>query len=149
MERSDRLPEAVMYEVEAQLRALRILVAPMQGLSAAQTHAMHLLEGQLQTIELQLYALRKAMLTGTEPVSVEELRQERAAIAELEALEVRLAIHPTPVTQRATKRPLDDLFDPPEDGSAGVPVLPKRPSPVLAGGAARTFEEAEESPRNP
>ncbi|MES2459502.1 MAG: hypothetical protein V4671_02905, partial [Armatimonadota bacterium] len=34
-------------------------------------------------------------------------------------------------------------------GNAPVPVFPRRPVPVLAGGAARRFEESDEPPRNP
>lgn len=34
-------------------------------------------------------------------------------------------------------------------GNAPVPAFPRRPVPVLAGGAARRFEESDEPPRNP
>lgn len=34
-------------------------------------------------------------------------------------------------------------------GNAPVPALPRPPVPVLAGGAARRFEESDEPPRNP
>ena len=34
-------------------------------------------------------------------------------------------------------------------GNAPVPAFPRRPVPVLAGGAARRFEESDDPPRNP
>lgn len=46
----------------------------------------------------------------------------------------------------------EKLYGSDEDGSAGnapVPAFPKRPVPVLSGGAARRFEESDEPPRNP
>jgi len=44
--------------------------------------------------------------------------------------------------------PRDEPDSEPPTGGSWVPVAP-RPVPVLAGGAARTFEEAQELPRNP
>lgn len=46
----------------------------------------------------------------------------------------------------------DKLLGNDDDGPAGnapVPAFPKRPVPVLSGGAARRFEESDAPPRNP
>jgi len=46
------------------------------------------------------------------------------------------------------EEPFRESGEGPPAGGSGVPVAPV-PVPVLAGGAARTFEEAQEPPRNP
>ncbi len=69
-------------------------------------------------------------------------------------LDRALGIYPKAATGAEVPRPgvidlpRDELDAEPPPGGSGVPVAP-RPVPVLAGGAARTFEEAEAPPRSP
>ncbi|MBC8134626.1 MAG: hypothetical protein H8F28_01910 [Fibrella sp.] len=182
MEMQSESFDAVAYEVEAHLRALRHLVAETVFLSDAQNDALNVLKESLRTAELQASALRQSLLTGTEPVSVEDLQVDRSAQSELQALEERLGMGTTDLSRRAQERlewmmdpdlppglsgeallgeadpprtwnievPPDDRYPPESDaGGALIPRVPVGPRPTREGGAAKTFAEAEEPPRNP
>lgn len=152
MEMQSESFDAVAYEVEAHLRELRRLVGETLFLSDAQNDALNALKESLRTAELQSSALRQSLLTGAEPVSAEALKEERdeslKSQTELAALEARLRINLENVPLNP-RRILSEFPDDELEGGAATPAVPKKPIPVVAGGSVRTFEEADEPPRNP
>ncbi len=77
-----------------------------------------------------------------DPMAVEtDVEIDKAAEAALRELEERLGIgNPSPHNREDDSNEL---------GGAPVLAVPVSPRPTREGGAARTFEEAEQPPRNP
>lgn len=155
--------DAVAYEVEAHLRELRRLVGETVFLSDAQNEVLNTLKDRLRVAGLYASSMRTSLLTGADPQSIESLHEDRKmreneqqAQNELEILEKRLGLQADPPKSRF-EDPLGG-GNPPSgrgwnaddfEGGASLPAVPKKPTPVFAGGAARTFEEADELPRDP
>jgi hypothetical protein len=161
----------VRDELFAQLRDLETLARDIRQLLQAEPGAIEQAKGEeVLRVAAALLAARDAnaaLAPFQRALHLESLRRaaERAATVGAGAqadLDRALGVSPPAVATAepewprvAADVPLPHERDeggddgPSPEGGAGVPAVPSPRVPVLAGGAARTFEEATAPPRNP
>jgi hypothetical protein len=143
--------DGIAREVETQLRDLRRLVAEEDTLTNDQDALLNSIKELLYKVHTQAIDLRHSLTTGLPPLSVFYALEDKpvtGAVApqtdaerELAELEKRLGMGKKPTAEDSSSEGLE--------GGSGVPAVPTTPPKSVAGGAARTFAEAEEPPRNP
>lgn len=140
--------EGIAREVEIQLRDLRRLIAEDDELTKEQNILLNSIKELLYKVHTQTVDLKHSLVTGLPPINVFYATEEKPVTntatlqtkAERELEELWRRLRPNTTEEGNPEKGLE--------GGNGVPSVPVRPTPVRDGGAAKTFAEAEEPPRN-
>jgi exonuclease VII large subunit len=150
--------ERRLEQYESRLRAARLLLAQQKHRRAETPEETLALAAKLLQAVTEADALVEQLNSGLQDESAKRTQAIRARQqAALEGDTAGLSRLPQAGWERKTNPDPPDfgsrkLYGGDDDEAAGnapVPTYPRRPVPVLAGGAARRFEESDEPPRSP
>ena len=142
--------EKKLEQYEAQLRESRRLLAQQKHRRTAtpeETLAMGALLLQVSSAADALAEKLNGLLKAESEKRTQAIRERQYAERTIDNVLLTSTGKPDFSDEKPFR--MDRGDDDEAAGNAPVPAFPRRPVPVLAGGAARRFEESDEPPRNP